>query len=369
VSGGVPALLGRKDRHLHLARAAVVLAVAVALLLFAAGGSVVKEAPRLPVVGSQFQGHLSDYNDAQRAEVLDRLVEAGVQWVRLDVSWSDLQPDDGSTFSEQAASNVDDLLGMAQKRGLDVLATFWRTPEWANDDAGDTVPPTNPEDYGNAARWAAERFDDRVSAWEIWNEPNDTDFFAGADPGAYAALLRAGYRAFKGVTPRTPVLFGGLAFNDASWLDRAYAAGAGGNFDVLGAHPYQAVADLPPDAPDDGTEWRLTHVPSVRDVMVAHGDQDKDIWFTEVGWSSHPNTAPDTPHWSLGVTRAEQAEYLARTLRMVTTRYEYVTHVFWYRDRDASTGNAQLDNFGLLDRELQPKPVWHRLRQILASTG
>jgi hypothetical protein len=351
------------------------MAVAIAVLAVLVGSLVVltrpsDDGPRssLPVVGVQFHAFWSNYTDAERGEVLDRLQEAGVQWVRIDLSWAMLQPEEGSEFSAYTASWINQILDMVERRRMQVLLTFWQTPIWANGGAGERVPPADPEDYARALGWLAERYSSRVAAWEIWNEPNDPVFFAGADPRTYTALLRAAYRAVKAKDPDAPVVFGGLAFNDSDWLQKAYAAGAGGYFDVLGTHPYQAVANLPPDAPDDGTKWRLTHVTSVRDVMVRNGDEDKDIWFTEVGWSAHGVDGPGVPHWAYGVSRAEQADYLAQTLHLVANRYEYVTHVFWYRERDARTGDVHQDNFGLLDVELRPKPVWTRLRDELRST-
>jgi hypothetical protein len=342
--------------------------IAIAILAVLAGSLVLLTRPDdearspLPVTGVQFHGFWSDYTDAEREEVLDRLQDAGVQWVRIDFSWAMLQPDDRATFSEYAASRMDEILSMVERRGMQILLTFWRTPAWANDGAGETAAPSDVQDYARAAGWLAERFGGRVAAWEVWNEPNDSRFFTGADPQTYVDLLRPAYLAIKQEAPEAPVVFGGLAFNDAEWLERAYAAGAGGSFDVVGIHPYQAVANLPPDAPDDGTKWRLTHVTSVRDVMVRNGDEDKDIWFTEVGWSSHDDNGPGVPHWEYGVSREQQAGYLAQTLHLVANRYEYVTHVFWYRERDASTGHVQSDNYGLLDTELRPKPALERLR-------
>ncbi len=321
--------------------------------------------PRLPAVGAQFHAFWSDYTDEEREQVLDRLAAAGVEWVRIDFSWAMLQPDDAGSYSAYAISLLDDVLGMTQRHHLEVLLTFWRTPAWANGGADELVAPREPEDYARAMAWLVEHYQEQVSAWEVWNEPNDPNYLRGADPRTYTALLRSAYRAVKAAAPEEPVVFGGLAFNDTDWLEEAYAAGAGGSFDVMATHPYQAVADLPPEASDDGTKWRLAHVTSVRDVMVRHGDEGKDIWFTEFGWSSHGGNGPEVPHEAWGVSREQQADYLARTLQLVSTRYAYVTHVFWYRERDASTGDAQLDNYGLLDTDLHPKPVLERLRREL----
>ena len=359
IRAGPPA--GRRPRTAALATAAVVLA----------GWVLVSDDPAPqhtydgPAFGVQFHGMWSDYTDDEREEVLDRLVEAGVEWVRIDLSWAMLQPESGSEYSTWGTDFADRVIEMAERRGLEVLGMFWLTPSWANDGAGERAAPTDPEDYARAAAWVAERYEGRIAAWEIWNEPNDANFLVGEDPVVYAGLLRAAYPAIKEAAPDAQVVFGGTVYNDAEWIGRVYEAGAGNSFDVMATHPYQAVANLAPDAPDDGTLWRLAHVDAVRDVMRRHGDAGKPVWFTEFGWSSHDQNSAGTPNWQLGVSRETQADNLARTLELVTVRYPYVTNVFWYRERDAWVGDPQNDNYGLLDLNLQPKPAWERLRMVL----
>jgi len=305
----------------------------------------------------------SDYTDAQRAQVLDQLAAAGARRVRIDLSWAMLQPTGGNAFDPWGVTFADRVLAMATSRGLRPLVTLWLTPGWANGGAGEHVLPADPGDYARVARWAAARWRGQVD-WEVWNEPNDPQFLTGADPAAYTALLRAAYPAFHAGDPGTRVVFGGPSYNDDGYIARAYAAGAHGFFDVMATHPYLGVADLPPTTPDDGTKWTLLHVAAVRDLLVRHGDGDKPIWFTEFGWSAHP-TAPGAPNWERGVTLQQQASYLVDTLRLVRASLPYVTAVFWYTDRVRVSGDPQVDNYGLLTRDLQPRPALLAVRAYL----
>jgi hypothetical protein len=250
-----------------------------------------------------------------------------------------------------------------------ILVTFWLTPDWANGGAGARSAPNDPNDYAKAVGWAAARFAEEVDAWEIWNEPNNSGFWEGADPAAYTKLLQAAYPAIKEANPKATVVFGGTSHNDAEWIEAAYQAGAGGSFDAMATHPYQAVADLEPEAPDQGDKWRLTHLTAVRGVMVRNGDGDKPIWATEFGWSSHGDDSAGLPNWERGVTPEQQGDYLIRSLRLVQYRFPYVTHMFWYRDRDEDSGDPQSDNYGLLDANLNPKPALIRLRSELGDAG
>lgn len=311
-------------------------------------------------VGVQFKGMWSDYTDAQRAVVLDRLVEAGVDEVRIDVSWAMLQPDGPDSYDPWGVDFVDRVLAMAHSRGLAPLVTLWMSPEWANGGRGDRALPLDPQDYARAAGWAAGRWAGTVSSWEVWNEANSDDFMRGADPAAYAGLLRAAYPAIHAGNPAATVVFAGTMYVDTDWIAQAYAAGVQGSFDAMAVHPYMGVADQAPETPDDGTQWTLDHVRALHELMTANGDGDKDIWFTEMGWSSHAN-APGAANWNLGVSEQVQAQLAVRALRHIQASYPYVTHAFWYTEHDRDDSHLQDNHYGLLRQDLSPKPVYHAL--------
>jgi hypothetical protein len=316
----------------------------------------------MPAFGVQFHGTWGDYTDEQRAQVLDELKAAGVRWVRIDLGWRTFQEKGPGTYASWYTKLADGAINAARSRGMNVLATLLDAPGWANGGQAKNVPPADPEDYGRMAYWAADHFKGRVAAWEVWNEPNRADSWAGT-AADYVRLLKAAYPRFKAGDPAATVVLGGSSYNDADWLSKLYDAGARRFFDVVATHPYQGQADLPPEAPDDGTMWRLSHVAVIKAVMDARGDGCKEIWFTEFGWSSHPNAGIQPP-WMLGVSPDQQGDYLKRTVAFVESSFPYVTHVFWYRERDAQSGNPQEDNYGLLNRDLSPKPVYQAVLQL-----
>lgn len=317
-------------------------------------------APAELSVGVQFHGMWADYTDAERIRVLDRLVAAGVDSVRIDVSWAMLQPDGPDRYDEWGVNFVDRVIGMVTERGLSPLVMLWLTPDWANGGRGERTPPTDAADFGRVAQWAAQRWEGQVAAWEVWNEPNHEVYLRGTDPAEYVRLLQAAYCGFKTSTPVTPVVFAGTSYVDVDWVTRAYDSGAAGWFDVMGTHPYMGVADAPPETPDDGTGRTLAAVRDLHELMAARGDGDKAIWLTELGWSTHENTQ-DTPGWARGVSPSVQADYLYRALDEVRDRHPYVSRVYWYAERDRSTGDEHHDSFGLLTEDLQPKPAYWAL--------
>src|SRR5439155_15528935 len=171
-------------------------------------------------------------SDADRRAILAKLAAAGVRSVRIDLSWASLQEHGRRRFSRWAVRVADRCVNLSLANGMSVLATLLWTPAWANGGRGLAVPPARTSDFARVARWAARHFRSRVTAWEIWNEPDGRDFWRGT-PRRYARLLRAAYPALKAGDPSATVVFGGLVHNDERWLATAYAAGAGGAFDVM----------------------------------------------------------------------------------------------------------------------------------------
>jgi hypothetical protein len=315
-------------------------------------------------VDVMFHGLWESYTDRQRAQVLDRLQAAGVTSVRIDLSWVMLQPTGPRSYDPWGARLVDHVIAMANQRDIRPLMMLWLTPSWANGGRGQRVAPNRPADYARVAGWAAARWRGKVIGWEVWNEPNSSAFLRGADPVAYTRILRAAYPAIKAGDPDAAVVSGGVEYNDVDWLRRAYQAGAKGSFDVLATHPYQGIADLPPDA-RDGTKWTLTHVSGVRRLMVEWGDAAKPIWFTEFGWSTHG--ARPGVNWIRGVDETRQAAYLVATARLVAAEMPYVQRIYWYSDRDTHRGDPQYANYGLFRRDLSAKPALSALATANAA--
>lgn len=290
---------------------------------------------------------------ASLSAIYGQLAAAGVKWVNIDMGWASFETTGPGQFTSYVQT-ADNAVNQARADGLQVLATLWSTPGWANGGQGTNVPPTNPSDYANFARWAAGHFAGRVAAWAVWNEPNTSAFWAGTDPAAYATLVKLAYPAIKGADPSTLVVVGNTSYNDTAYLSALFADGIHGSFDVLATHPYQGLANQPPETADDGTEWTLAHVAAVHSLMAANGDASKPIWFTEYGWSSHPN-ASGSPNWMLGVTDAQQGDYFVRTLRWVAANAPYVTNTFWYESTDQSGTDVQNANYGILTTTFTPK--------------
>ena len=313
-------------------------------------------------IGVNSQVHWIDTDTATRDQTLDLLAYAGVTWVRIDMGWATVEEGGQGTQATWYLTQVEGTIDAAIARGMDVLVVWKDTPTYAG--ATTATPPSDPQDCADALGDVVSYFAGRVSAWEIWNEPNQAGFWSGT-AADYVDLLEPCYTAVKAADPSALVVLGGPAYNDTGWLDDVFAAGAVGSFDVLATHPYMSPSDLAPTTADtDGTNiWLMTHVDAVRAVQLAAGDSSP-IWFTEFGWSSHDTAS--AYNWLQGVSEAEQASYLTSTISDVIASRDYIEAAFWYGDRNRGDGTDQENNYGLLTVDDGIKPSYLALRELMA---
>ena len=327
-----------------------------------------------PAIGVNFQCTWVNpyYTDAERDAVLDRLVAARVSWVRIDLAWAVLEDAGKGVRNSWYLEAIDSCVAKTRARGINILMMLHHTPGWANNNAGWAAPPANVADYREIAQWLAARYRGRVQAWEIWNEANIGTFWTGTTR-QYVDLLKAGYAGVKAGDPGAPVVVAGPSLNDDAWVSSIYANGAKGHFDVMATHPYQWVGDEAPEAPDDGTRNRFSHLPAIKRVMDANGDGAKPIWVTEWGWSAHSNSGSE-PSYARGVSEAVQADYLVRSIDYARTHWPYVTHMFWYKERawdvpssDPVWWQVHNEGWALLRPDRSPRPAFDALRRYLGG--
>lgn len=321
------------------------------------------------ITGVQYHGLWSDYTDSVRAQVLDDLAAAGVQYVRLDVAWAQIQPNlpsaaNGGFDLGWAVPRIDARLKEITDRGMKALMVFYWAPQWSSGTADKNGVPRSAAEYGDAAAWAANRWKSSLTGMELWNEPDLPEFLANTSVATYTNLIKNAYPKIKAVAPNITVVAGAPTYVKTSWYQGFYANGGAGNYDALGIHPYIGVADQPASACDTKyVEYYPCNIPNLIKLMADNGDADKKIWATEYGWSSHDEssyTAP-VPNWKRGVTEAEQATNLL-AMQNLLGQYPQVQASFWYNDWNKATGDQQEDNWGLLKRDFTRKPAYFAMK-------
>lgn len=318
-----------------------------------------------------------DATDVNRQ--LDTAVNLGASHVRVDVSWAILEQDGKRRYSSWLLSRLDHVVSAANSRGLRLVLMLLWSPCWASS-APDSVkqgcsglwwergevhsyPPAEASHYADAIGYLASRYRGRVAAWEVWNEPNFSQFFTTpAKASEYAKIVKAAYPAVKASDPSSKVLAGSLSGADVEFTRALYAAGIKGSFDGFSIHPYSGDRS-PLSAIDAGYSF-VAGVPGVRKVMLANNDP-KPLWITEIGWNT--SDVRNQERWRNGVSELIQATYLELAFAQMR-QWRYVPVGIWYAHKDMSSDRLDpVANYGLLRLDGSKKPSYFAFQRSAAA--
>lgn len=335
------------------------------------------DASAAPVPALQTHLMWSQYDNAAVDRQMDRARDAGARMLRVDVGWASLEPNAKGQFDPWYVSKLDHVVAGANARGLKLLLTFWETPCWASSAPSDLKQgcagswwdrgvqrygPTNPQDYADALAWAVRRYGSRVTAWEIWNEPNDPSYLKSSDPAAtYAPLVRAAYPAVKRANAWAVVVAGSLANSDYDFTERLLKLGVGGHFDAWSVHPYsEDRSPMSPGLPGWASASMAAGVPQVRNTLLRYG-QHQPLWLTEFGWSTC-TLRNESQAWENCLDEHTQARYLRQGFEQMS-KWSYVQVGVWFKLQDTSPNRGDRnDNYGLLRYDGSEKPAFAAFR-------
>lgn len=259
--------------------------------------------------------------------------------VKVQANWGFLQPSSPTQF-DSTFRLFQAHVQRAHNDGFTTVVSIAKAPSWARNNIMGDGAPTDPQALANFITFTLERMGREIDVIEIWNEPNlrrewgyDREFSAAS----YMELFRAGYDAVRAYSPDILVVTAGLAptgttdatINDRDYLRQMYAAGlADPHYQniAIGAHPYGW--GNPPDARccqlSDDRGWDdqpqfffLDTLEDYREIMVANGDVNRQLYVTEFGWATWtgvPGEAPD--RWMTYNTPQQQADYTLRAFEI-----------------------------------------------------
>jgi hypothetical protein len=256
-------------------------------------------------------------------ERLDRMVTLGVDVVRFNLHWDQVEPAEG----QPDWGTSDGVLAGLRARGIPAVVGLVGAPPWANGGRGPNWAPSA-SSFAGFARAAAERYP-FVRDWLIWNEPNQVRWLRPTSPALYVKqLLNPAYAAIHAVSPGARVAGGVTAPRGSSggvspvaWIRGMRAAGA--RLDAYAHHPHPA---RPSDTPTSGgclhagctTITMATLERLLREVGRSFGA--KRIWLTEYGYQtdrlgvSEPRQALMLGQAALRVYRAPRVDMLIQYL-------------------------------------------------------
>jgi hypothetical protein len=305
--------------------------------------------------------YLYGATDAQIDQQLDQMQALGVNDVRILIPWAGVEPVQGY----YDWSSVDYTVNAANARGMGVLGVLNSSPSWAVNPGVPAISgaPASPAQYGDFAGLVAQRYAGKVSAYEIWNEPNGQTYYAPKpDPAGYTQLLKAAYPEIKAADPNATVIggvtgavvdYGDFTMNPVEFVQGIYAAGGEGYFDALSYHPYNYGTPFSqgaalPDSP-------LNQLTAMRNLMVENGDAGKQIWASEYG---EPTAV---------ATESQQASFIQDMLTTwPTLGYTGPTFIDTLNDVNTDSTNPE-DTLGVIRSDGTLKPAAYVIKQIADS--
>ena len=240
---------------------------------------------------------------------LDRLQSLGVDLVRVNVSWSEVQPRKG-VFDW---SGYDPAIKGLHARGIEPVLTLVSTPGWANGGRGTNWVPARGASFAAFAAATARHYP-YVRRFLIWNEPNQRRWLRPTLPSLYVQrLLNPAYTAIHKVR-RHALVAGGVTapraatggVSPAVWIKGM--AGYHAKLDAYAHNPYPLTPSETPLAGgcDHCSTLTMATLPRlVTDVDNAFGKKTR-IWLTEYGYQTKP------PDKLLGVSPIKQALYMSQ---------------------------------------------------------
>lgn len=302
---------------------------------------------------------------------------AGSRWDRLDFRWDVIEATRGAfTFGPH-----EQVVAYDAAQGLSVVGILWATPGWAGCGLSAQRAQSAPAAPGGYPRapWQLAEPEARVPCnlnlvwdhpdndwgayvyqvvshfkalgvhtWELWNEPDNSGFWAGTAQ-EYARLLKVGYLAAKAADPTATVLMGG---HHIYWYSPNFyelvlgalqsdpdSAANHGFFDVMSFHLYSNA----------NAAYDISR--QVSAAVTAHVGAHP-LWLTETGvpiWDEVIGTP-----YPYAATAEEAAAYVIQAY--ASARAAGVEKFFFFRlHDDQSHMNEQ---FGLTRDDGSPRPAY-----------
>ncbi|GAB4204290.1 MAG: hypothetical protein OHK0022_29300 [Roseiflexaceae bacterium] len=329
-------------------------------------------------------GQGSPWQDRRRALTLSK--NAGINWIRQQVRWQDLQSAPGTPCYAICWGELDGIVQDSSEMGVKLLLSVVAAPSWATPDGRNGMPAREHfDEFSNFMGQMAARYRGRVQAYEIWNEQNLAHENGGrvADAGLYMDMLVGASQAIKASDPAALVVSGGpsstetnrpdIALSDLTFLRQMFADPRfRAHVDIVGAHPggqSNPPDTLWPDRPGPGPGWvnsrefYFRRIEDVRRVMVESGMGDKKVWITEFGWATRNNT----PGYGYGnnISFDTQARWIVQAFEMGRDQYApWLTGMFLWQLNFAVpwkyNGNElhEQASFGVLNGDWSPRPSY-----------
>jgi hypothetical protein len=341
----------------------------------------------------------NEVEPAKREEAMRLISEASIKWIRQEFTWEDIEIHGKDDFEDRrdpeqvksAWEKYDHIVDLAEKYDINIMARLSNPPAWTRamtNTVGSYAPPDDLDDYGDFVESVVTRYQGRIPAYQIWNEPNIYPEWGEYPINAeeYTALLKEGYTRVKATDPNAIVVMGALAatieldrerryapngwptspggLSDVQFLQQMYDAGAAHYFDVLAMQGY-GLWSGPTDRRMQPRVLNFSRPLYIRDVMVRNGDAHKPIWLSELSWNAVPPESGIPPIYGQ-VSPEQQGQYTALAYQRIQKEWPWLGVGFYWFFKQADEREKE-DNpqyyFRMVEPDFTPMPVYSAIQQ------
>lgn len=327
------------------------------------------------------------YNWTGMEKDLDLMKQAGIKYVRFSFGNHTQSSCSSTGFYTRLANEFDErgLVGLASISIPNRLTTT-ATAEQINS-------------YKNWLNTMVNCYKDRFSDWEVWNEPNNSNFW-NINPsttdnlaysnsvGYYVVYLEATYSIIKSIDPASNVILGGITQNwniqlsdgrtvgtMTRWIDEFIRQQGYLNIDSWAFHPY---ADYDPQRNYNFESFTGCGSENIRRIyefksytnstQIPQNHRNKPIWLTEIGFTSTASKYPGNTKGS----ESEKALCLTNTWEKFSD-YGIQTPIFWYDFSQDNLGGTSNPGYSLIKTnkstgELAFNPAYYAYKNLWSQS-
>lgn len=269
---------------------------------------------------------------------------AGVELVRMDVSWAGGEPEPG-VFD---FSRYDALIAELKKRKMTLLFIL----DYGNDLYDEGVAPHSGKARMAFARFAAalaKRYADDDVIWELWNEPNLDHFWKPkVNFNDYMQWCQTVVPAIRASDPKACIVGAATSSFDLSFLESCFKQGYLELVDGVSVHPYRNATRGPETALDD------------YDTLTALIEQYNP------GEKKYPILSGEWGYTTTHMSPELQGKYLARQW-LCNTAYGVPVSVWYDWHDDGQDPDESEHNFGTVTWDYHPKPAYTAMTTLIAE--
>ncbi len=289
---------------------------------------------------------------------------AGAKYLRCAFTWNAIEHEEGKynwTFWDM-------LVDEAEKNGIQLIPYVAYTPEWAAESSDQfwKRPPRDPKLYADFMYQIASRYRGRIHSWEIWNEPDITEYWMGSLDG-FAKLVRQAAAAIRKADPNATLILAGMSKGPSPFFTELVEKYHIERLvDVVAMHGYpESWLEEREETVFQG--WTERMAETVDDDRVA-----RDLWLNELGYADYRFSPTKANKYGVSAPFPHEhtSDYAAAALfkaQVMALASQKVSLTGWYRiddfDPETTTFSDDAVNFhlGLINAQHQKKPTFRAL--------